>query len=431
MIFKLKGNIINDSPKNIMRFKIFNEGVKNRRRIGQAEKPKKVGSMTDIAKKLGIKINESFLEEDTLMESKADQQKFIDKFGKEFFDIFWSNKQRLKNKGINVDILWHVKHTSLSDMRKILDSISDEARSQEVDVEGAKLPEPTGNYDVVFEGDEYVVYHPHDYVSSIYCAKGGRWCTAGGYNIPEGNVKVSQAKQYFNQYTGKGVELYYFIKRDGDRYALAVYPNGRNYEVFNKKDERLNDIEEIPGIEDIEIDGLDIESMIGTGHVAECYNCGEFLETDDDVYYSPDNDPMCQYCFDDACFFCSHCGIVFWAEDSVETNDGYMCEECATDRGYVKCDHCGEWINMDYSWIVDDEVYCEECFDNSDYMPCDLCGEIYDMGDMTEIDGEYVCDDCIDSDYRSCDNCGVLTRNYESHNDKILCTDCASEVEED
>ena len=80
-----------ESASTALRFKIFNEGIKNNRQKMMAKaKMKPRGSMTDIAKKLGIKIEEDFLAENTLIESKADQQKFIDKFGKEFFDIFWN-----------------------------------------------------------------------------------------------------------------------------------------------------------------------------------------------------------------------------------------------------------------------------------------------------------------------------------------------------
>ena len=418
----------NQSAKTTLRFKIFNEGVKNTRRIHSRQKRSK-GSMTDIAKKLGIKIDEDFLTKDTLVESKADQQKFIDKFGKEFFDIFWNNKQRLKNKDINVDILWHVKHTSLSDMRKILDSVSDEARAQEVDIEGAKLPEPTGNYDVVFESDEYIVYNPHDYVSSIYCAKGGRWCTAGGYSIPEGQVKVSQARQYFNQYTGQGVELYYFIKSDGDRYALAVYPNGVDYEVFNKNDVQLDDIEDIPGIDDIEIEGLDLDYMKGNGRRATCENCGERLR-EEDIFWGPSDESYCEGCFDDLCGWCIACNEIFYEDDLIRgPDDNYYCDYCAREK-FVACDWCREYVDIDFVYYTDSgENICGDCMRKEGFHFCDWCGDVITDDDYHEFDEEIYCYNCIDRVASACSECGVvaLNRNMVSVNgSEPMCQDCAT-----
>ena len=418
----------NESASTALRFRIFNEGIKNNRQKMMAKaKMKPKGSMTDIAKKLGIKIEEDFLTEDTLVESKADQQKFIDKFGKEFFDIFWNNKQRLKNKDINVDILWHVKHTSLSDMRKILDSISDEARAQEVDIEGTKLPEPTGNYDVVYESDEYIVYHPHDYVSSIYCAKGGRWCTAGGYSIPEGQVKVSQAKQYFNQYTGQGVELYYFIKSDGDRYALAVYPDGVNYEVFNKQDVQLDDVEDIPGIDDIEIEGLDLEDMKGNGSRYACENCGERLQ-EGDIYWGPESETYCESCFYDLCGFCGSGEGIFDIDDMHETPNGDLyCTSCFDER-YVECDFCHEYASRDAVYSANYyEVICDDCMNSGDYVWCAECEEILASDDATSYNNEFYCDDCFDSLFQACDSCGAITPKDEltDQDGGSYCLDCA------
>lgn len=418
----------NESASTALKFKIFNEGIKNNRQKMMAKaKMKPKGSMTDIAKKLGIKIEEDLLTEDTLVESKADQQKFIDKFGKEFFDIFWNNKQRLKNKDINVDILWHVKHTSLSDMRKILDSISDEARAQEVDVEGAKLPEPTGNYDVVFESDEYIVYHPHDYISSIYCAKGGRWCTAGGYSIPEGQVKVSQAKQYFNQYTGQGVKLYYFIKSDGDRYALALYPDGERYEVFNKNDVQLDDVEDIPGIDDIEIDGLDLESMKGNGSRYACENCGEGLQ-EGDVYWGPNGETYCESCFYDLCGFCGSCDGIFDIDDMQETPNGDIyCTSCFNNH-YTECDFCREYVSNDKIRNANSYDYiCDDCIDSGNYVWCMECEEIIDIDDATSYNNEFYCDDCFDSLFQACDGCGAITPKDEltDQGGESYCLDCA------
>ena len=426
----------NESAKTTLRFKIFNESKSAQRRPIDRKKFKKSnGSMTDIAKRLGLKIEEDLLTEDQVItESKADQQKFIDKFGKEFFDIFWNSKQRLKSKGVNVDILWHVKNTSLSDMRKILDSISDEQRAKERDVEGNLLPEPTGNYDVVFESDDYIVYHPHDYISSIYCAKGGRWCTAGGYMIPEGQVKVSQAKTYFNQYTSNGIELYYFIRSNGDRYALAVYPNGTSYEVYNKSDSNIGGVENIPGIEDVEIDGLDLEDMRGKGGAYRCDNCGEVL-SEDEIFPGSDGDTYCESCFFELFAFCSKCEDIFDIDDVTEAPDGQLyCSSCLNDL-FVECDFCNEYASRDEVYPANTwDVICDNCVNSGDYVFCEECNEVVSIDNAHSVEhGEYYCDDCFSILFKPCNGCGVLTHHSEmtEQDGKYYCLDCADRTQEE
>jgi hypothetical protein len=189
-----------------------------------------------------------------LVESKEDKQRFIDKFGKEVFDDFWSSRQLLKNKGVNADITWHTKYTDVDTMNKLLQLLADE-RQNKIDVEGERIPEPNGNYDVVYQDNEWTVYHPKDYISSIHCAQGARWCTAGGYDIPKGEVKVSQAKHYFGDYTSRGVKLFYYIKSDGNKYAVASYMDG-TYKIFDSNDKIIDAIPNAPTIEGIPDVGL-------------------------------------------------------------------------------------------------------------------------------------------------------------------------------
>ena len=182
-----------------------------------------------------------------IIESREDQLKFIDKFGQDTFNTFTKNKSRIANKGISTDIIYHWKNTSISDMNKILNSVSDEQREQELDIEGKQIPKDTKNYNVIAEDDDWIVYQPLDYISSIYLADGARWCTAGGYNVPYGKIKVSQAKQYFNDYIGnKGVTLYYFVNKHNKnkKYGYTVYPDGE-IQVFNYND-RIVKLETIP-----------------------------------------------------------------------------------------------------------------------------------------------------------------------------------------
>ena len=159
-----------------------------------------------------------------VMASKVDQQLFIDKFGQRTFDTFQKWNQRIKNKGYSTDLTYHTKNTSIADMNEILVSVSDEIRDLELDAEGRKIPEDNGNYDILAKTPEWTVYEPHDYIASIHCSHGGEWCTAGRYDIGGNHsVKVSQAKEYFENHTKNGNKIYYCINNYNDEDSIAVW----------------------------------------------------------------------------------------------------------------------------------------------------------------------------------------------------------------
>jgi hypothetical protein len=139
-------------------------------------------------------------------------------------------------------------------MKKLLKELSDD-RQNNIDVEGERIPDPNGNYDVVYQDSDWTVYHPKDYISSIHCANGARWCTAGGYQIPPGKVKVSQAKKYFDKHTADGTKLFYYIKKNGEKYALEI-KSMHNFSIFDQYDERttsIPDAPDIPGVPNLDL----------------------------------------------------------------------------------------------------------------------------------------------------------------------------------
>ena len=54
-----------------------------------------------------------------LLESKEDQQRFIDKFGQKVFDDFQKQKNILKKNDISIDLTYHTKNTSVEKMKDI------------------------------------------------------------------------------------------------------------------------------------------------------------------------------------------------------------------------------------------------------------------------------------------------------------------------
>jgi len=184
-----------------------------------------------------------------LTEAKADQQKFIDKFGQANFDKFKQYSQRLKNKNISTDILWHVKNTSKEDMDSIINdldnTLSKTQKAKEDVVNGA---------DLIYKDDNWKVYHVHTYDAAKKLGSGTTWCITGRYNGFE-----NRGKSYFNSYIRDyNLDDYYFIfdlnNRDpktGDylKYCAGVNKNGRRLSfLYNGMQDKEISGTGIPGV---------------------------------------------------------------------------------------------------------------------------------------------------------------------------------------
>ena len=183
-----------------------------------------------------------------LSEAKADQEAFIAKFGKEAFDFFQKYGKRLLNNNISNDLTWHIKNTQPGEMQKIINDLFN------------KVVKDNGktrlNRELVASKDGYDIYLVKDWQTAMNMGDGTQWCIAGRYNTDE--VKPSQAKQFFPQYKNMGINQYYFMKDGNAEYCVSLYPevlpSGRNYQIWDKKDEDVSKkfpeipLDEIPGI---------------------------------------------------------------------------------------------------------------------------------------------------------------------------------------
>lgn len=184
-----------------------------------------------------------------LTEAKADQQKFIDKFGQENFDKFVKYKQRLKNKNISTDILWHVKNTEKGDMDSIIseldNTLSKTQKAKEDVVNGA---------DLIYKDNNWKVYHVHTYDAAAKLGSGTTWCITGRYH-----GATDRGEYYFNDYVRRyGLDDYYFIfdlnNRDsttGDylKYCAGVQKDPRRLAfLFNGMQDKEITSDGIPGV---------------------------------------------------------------------------------------------------------------------------------------------------------------------------------------
>ena len=97
-----------------------------------------------------------------LNEAKVDIERFINKFGEDTYDLFKKSTQRLKNKGISTDILYHVKHTDKKDLDAILYNLQNRTITK-----AGSLTELAGDYEYLGEDKGYKVYKINDVIASI------------------------------------------------------------------------------------------------------------------------------------------------------------------------------------------------------------------------------------------------------------------------
>ena len=157
-----------------------------------------------------------------LNESKEDIAKFIDKFGKDNYELFNKSKQRLKNNNISTDLTYHVKHTDKKDLEATLLNLQNRAITKD-----GSLTEIAGDYKYLGEDKGYKVYKINDVIASINFGAGTGWCISGRYgHYGEKNYKPTResAEEHWNKYTGQGVKFYFFIGNN-NKVALALYPD--------------------------------------------------------------------------------------------------------------------------------------------------------------------------------------------------------------
>ena len=97
-----------------------------------------------------------------LNEAKADVDSFIDKFGKDTYELFKKSNQRLKNKGISTDLTYHIKHTDKKDLDAILLNLQNRVITKD-----GSLTELAGDYEYLGTGKGYKVYKINDVIASI------------------------------------------------------------------------------------------------------------------------------------------------------------------------------------------------------------------------------------------------------------------------
>ena len=193
-----------------------------------------------------------------ITDSKADIENFKEKFGvdnkgRDIYSLFIKYKDRLKNHGISADITYHTKHTSKEEMLDILYRMDNQSYENE------KGEINKSNYRKVYENNNWRIVEPLDWQTSMALGEGTTWCITGRYDT-NGEVKPSQAKQYFNEYLNSYYETYYFVydKKNGKKYCICPKAD-EDIDIWNEEDKLINSTRllRLIGEEGIESMGLD------------------------------------------------------------------------------------------------------------------------------------------------------------------------------
>lgn len=192
-----------------------------------------------------------------LLEAKEDIEKFVNKYGRETFDLFQKSRDRLKNHGYSTDILYWWKNDDKNELPNILDNLLyAKARGNKDSKISTDKWRPRGNYKYLGQHKGYDVYKVNDYIASMDLGINTGWCTTGRYGHygdPRFVPSEKDAKEHFNEYTKEGIILYYLLdpKTHYGEYAFAIYPKktrinksclGKfikraNFELFNAQDD--------------------------------------------------------------------------------------------------------------------------------------------------------------------------------------------------
>ena len=215
-----------------------------------------ISSADDILKDINKAYATGHLFTEELNEAKEDKEKFINwlidahkeagmnqelatSTANHFVDMFLNLKQRIKSP--YNDFYYWMKNSTQNDfidyINKLSKEVEDRKQAKQKEKDGAEL---------IYSDDTWKVYHITNYEASAKYGKGTKWCITGTKRWNDGE----DGKETFLDYHEKNhVEFYFFIKNGTEKYALAVYPGGKAYEIFNAEDVSIAYIPEAPKIE--------------------------------------------------------------------------------------------------------------------------------------------------------------------------------------
>ena len=195
-----------------------------------------------------IKENYSDLDDDVdnffiadLTESKKDLEKFRLWAGEDLYNRFIKLKPRLTGKERDI-YFWMDKdivsdnlsgQQLLSNSLDALEKVPTRKQRDEKGKEGAEL---------IYEDNDWKVYHILSYEGAIHYGKGTKWCITGkNTGTDEDDIHdYVGGKDYWNSYSSTGNQFYFFIpkhpRHNKEKYALDYSPSNNYWTLFDEED---------------------------------------------------------------------------------------------------------------------------------------------------------------------------------------------------
>ena len=177
------------------------------------------------------------LDDEILIESRADELRLIDFAGEDLAKRFLVVRKRFKSP--ENDLYYWIKNKTVDDLRSAVEAIENNlsiTQQRKQAGQGAEL---------VGQNKFWKVYHITTYEASQKYGRDTKWCITGidGYG-----------RKYWDDYTKTGVEFYFYIST-GDinprgrygKYALALSPNNE-FKVYDQQDNEAYGVPKCPQI---------------------------------------------------------------------------------------------------------------------------------------------------------------------------------------
>lgn len=150
------------------------------------------------------------------------------------------NEERKNLKAPYNDYYYWIKQNDWNAFTKMIADQGEKKASKQREKDGAKL---------IYSDNDWKVYEITTYEASVKYGANTKWCISGSKRWTNGRSGM----KFWDDYTKEGVKFYFFINKD-TKYALALYHNGKDFEIFDAQDNAISYIPNAPIIDSIPVD---------------------------------------------------------------------------------------------------------------------------------------------------------------------------------
>ena len=150
------------------------------------------------------------------------------------------NEERKSLKAPYNDYYYWIKQNDWNAFTKMIADQGEKKASKQREKDGARL---------VYSDDNWKVYEITTYEASKKYGANTKWCISGSKRWANGG----NGTRFWNDYYENGIRFYFFINKD-TKYALALYPDHKTFEIFDAQDNAISFIPNAPVIDEIKVD---------------------------------------------------------------------------------------------------------------------------------------------------------------------------------